>query len=73
MDNRLSKVQLYWFTYDTLYKRGASLAAIAGIYSDSDGLGYAETYSIDSLGIITGSDTNGCQFTGNIQILDSNL
>jgi hypothetical protein len=60
------------FTYDDIYERDSTLAVISGIYSDSDGLGYTETYTIDSAGTITGSDTDGCIFNGSVSILNSN-
>lgn len=62
----------FTFSYDSIYERNSSLSLVAGTYSDTDGSGYTETYSIDSLGNISGSDSNGCQFSGRIQILDSN-
>jgi len=60
------------FKYDPIYDRGSSLAVVSGIYSDTDGAGYTETYTIDSDGIITGSDTDGCVFGGAVSILNSN-
>lgn len=60
------------FNYDTLYERDSSLAVVSGIYSDTDGGGYTETYTIESDGTITGSDTDGCVFGGAVSILDSN-
>ncbi len=67
-----SVTSTFTFSYDSIYERNSSLSSVAGTYSDTDGFGYTETYSIDSLGNISGSDTNGCQFSGRIQILDSN-
>ncbi|MFD2231322.1 hypothetical protein [Alkalimarinus sediminis] len=60
------------YSYDSIYDRNSSLATIAGIYSDSDGAGYTETYTVDSDGTITGSDTEGCVFGGAISILNAN-
>lgn len=60
------------FKYDTLYERDSSLAVVSGIYSDTDGIGYTETYTIESDGTITGSDTDGCVFGGLVSILDPN-
>ena len=68
-----SVTSTFTFTYDSIYERDSSLSVIAGVYSDSDGSGYTETYSIDSLGNISGSDSDGCQFSGRIQILNSNF
>lgn len=60
------------FTYDPIYERDSSLAAVAGVYSETDSTtGITETYSIDVLGTITGSTSTGCLITGNISLLNS--
>lgn len=58
------------FTYDDSYERASSLALISGTYSDTDGA-YTETYTIGSDGALTGSDTDGCVFNGQVSIIDS--
>ena len=61
------------FTYDSAYEQTSSLSAISGRYSDSDETGYTETYTINDQGVITGSDSDGCQFSGQVQIINSDF
>ena len=51
-----------------LSDRSASHELIAGIWSYSDSLDYTLTLAIDSLGLLSGSDTNGCLYSGRIAI-----
>lgn len=69
---RVNGVQTSSFelNYDSIYERGSSLARVVGTYSDTDGT-YTETYTIDSSGDITGSDTDGCVINGQISIVNS--
>jgi len=61
------------FTYDAaIYQKDSSLALISGNYSASDDEGYVVTYSINTAGIITGSDTDGCLMNGDVELLDTN-
>lgn len=75
---RRSELQLTWSTepsdfcspnYDILefmpaYDRPASLAIIAGVYSDGE-----LTLSINSDGAVSGSDINNCVFNGNVAVV----
>lgn len=58
------------YTYDSIYERDSILSLISGLYFDYDGSGYWVTYDIDSQGVITGSDTDGCQFNGNVKLIN---
>jgi hypothetical protein len=57
--------------YDGRYDRGASFAAIAGQYTSTLPTGATFQGSISSSGQINGSDTGGCQYSGNISIPNS--
>jgi hypothetical protein len=56
-------------TYDSISDRGSSLSTTDGNWSVTDGT-YTLTVSIDSTGLITGSDTDGCVYNGNGSIID---
>lgn len=60
-------------SYDQVYENDSSLAIIAGTYSVSDATGYTLTYTIDSTGVLSGSDTEGCTASGAVAIIDSNF
>lgn len=59
-------------TYDPITDRGSSLATISGVWSLTDP-GGTLTIAVDSLGAVFGSDTTGCVYSGNIEILDAAL
>tara|TARA_R110002072_G_C7958528_1_gene533739 strand:- start:1117 stop:1839 length:723 start_codon:yes stop_codon:yes gene_type:complete len=59
------------FNYESIHERDSSFATISGTYSLTDG-GYTETYTVDADGLITGSDTDGCVFNGQISLPDTN-
>lgn len=52
--------------YDPLYERPASLAVISGVYTNGD-----LTLSVNSDGVVSGSDVNGCVFNGNVAVVHS--
>ena len=58
------------FTYDDSYERSSSLSKISGTYSDTTG-SYTETYTIGTDGALTGSDTDGCVYNGQVSIIDA--
>lgn len=58
-------------TYQPTYETDSSLAAIAGMYSASDASGFSLTYTIDSSGALTGSDTEGCVASGDVKLIDT--
>jgi hypothetical protein len=59
------------FNYDAeIYEKNSGLSLISGNYSASDGAGYTVTYSINAAGVITGSDTDGCQMNGDVELLN---
>lgn len=59
--------------YDSsLTERPASLGIISGIWSDIAGT-YAITITIDSAGNISGSDTDGCAYTGTVSVPNASV
>jgi hypothetical protein len=50
--------------YHGAYKNHVPTADVAGVYSVSEDSGYTFTIAIDALGVLTGSDTNGCVLLG---------
>lgn len=62
-------ISTYDFTYDLAYERGASCNDLAGTFSSTEGT-YTETYTFNPDCSITGSDTDGCTFSGLISIDD---
>lgn len=57
-------------TYDPDYDRGASLNTIAGNWLASDPSGYRLTMTIGANGAFSGSDTNGCTFSGTAAVMN---
>ena len=59
----------------SLYEQPASLSIIAGTYSfgytDQSGASQTASITIDSGGAISGSDTAGCTFAGQLQVPDA--
>lgn len=55
--------------YVATYDRGSSLASIAGAYKDVFN-GVTTTLTISAAGVVTGSDTASCQYTGNAAPID---
>ena len=53
--------------------RVPTLAGIAGVWSYSDGLGFSETMTIQPDGQFAASDTDGCNYTGTVSLIDPNL
>lgn len=55
--------------YDNLYDRGVTLADSNDIWMYTNGF-YTLTLSIGADGVITGSDTDGCNYAGNLSLAD---
>lgn len=55
------------FNYENIHERDSSFATISGTYSLTSGT-YTETYTVDTDGVITGSDTDGCVFNGQVSL-----
>lgn len=59
------------FNYSQAYELGSSLSSISGMYFKQKS-GVSETFEVDSSGNITGVDSLGCQYLGQITLLDTN-
>lgn len=59
-------------TYDTVYDRPAAMALISGTWSETIATTYTRTLTIDGAGTISGSDSDGCVYSGTVQIPDPN-
>ena len=57
-------------TYDPITTRGSSLATITANWFVTDGSGYSMSLTIDSAGTLNGSDSDGCVYTGQVNIID---
>ncbi len=57
-------------SYSSLYDRQSSLALVAGNWRAIDG---SATFSFSSSGQITGSDVDGCTYTGQISVINQNF
>lgn len=53
------------------YEQPASLAGLAGNWGYQLSSGYAISLNIDANGYLYGSDTDGCQFSGNVSVPDA--
>jgi hypothetical protein len=53
------------------YDRPASLALLAGTYTRTTSIGYTLTLSFTQSGQMTGSDSRGCVFSGNVTVPDA--
>ena len=51
-------------------ERPSGVAALQGIYTTNLGTGYTLTITIDTSGLVTGTDTNGCSLHGQINDYD---
>lgn len=57
--------------YSRLYEQDSSLDLPAGVWSSTDDAGLEiGTFTIDSAGLVTGQDVDGCQYAGNVSIID---
>lgn len=56
-------------TYDPITTRGSSLATITANWFVTDGV-YSMSIPIDATGAINGSDSDGCVYTGQVNIID---
>ena len=62
--------QPFELSYRTTFERDASLAGLAGAYSLlEEGVTYSLT--VNAAGAVTGSDTQGCSYQGQLSVLDS--
>ncbi len=61
---------IYTGTATPGYRRGASLAAIAGRYTGTARISRSLTLQISTTGAISGSDNGGCQYAGTVTIPD---
>jgi hypothetical protein len=52
-----------------VYERPSSFAAASGLWSGNV-WGYSNSITIDSRGVITGYSASGCDYSGNIGIID---
>lgn len=59
--------------YDNVYERNSTLSKIAGNYSSVVSGFNTFNISIENDGSFTGSNTDGCQYSGDFTILDSNF
>jgi hypothetical protein len=69
-EGALSDCQPLNLSYSDVYRRPASLATAAGVYTASDGNGYTLTVTIQSDGQLDGSDTLGCVLIGSVAVPD---
>lgn len=60
------------FSYSSMHERSSTFAKLSANWFFTDGF-YSITISIDGNGAITGSDTDGCVFTGQATIPDSSF
>jgi hypothetical protein len=51
-------------------ERPSGVAALQGIYTTNLGTGYTLTITVDTSGLVTGTDTNGCSLHGQIDDFD---
>lgn len=59
-------------TYDNDYERASSLDTISGIWSITEGY-YTETITIQVDGMLSGSNANGCIYSGSVSVPDSRI
>lgn len=59
----------FGLTYELLSGEFASLEFTEGTWTYNDG-GYSSTLTIDSAGLVTGSDSTGCTFSGQVAVVD---
>ncbi|MCC7199222.1 MAG: hypothetical protein IT483_06925 [Gammaproteobacteria bacterium] len=58
------------FSMHPAYNRPASLDLLAGTYTRTTSIGYTMTLSFTQAGQLTGSDSRGCVFNGNVTVPD---
>lgn len=61
--------QNFYLTYHTVYDQARDVASIAGLYTLTEG-GVTYTVRIDAGGVVTGTDTRGCEYDGFIAEYD---
>ncbi len=55
--------------YDSLYERSSDLTKLASVWTDS-AADFTLTLTISPDGFLTGSDSDGCNYTGQVSIID---
>ncbi len=65
----LHDFKLLRITHQTL-ERPTGVAALQGVYTTNLGTGYTLTITVDTFGLVTGTDTNGCTLHGQIKDYD---
>ncbi len=55
--------------YDSLYERSSDLTKLASVWTDS-AADFTLTLTIGPNGFLTGSDSDGCNYTGQVSIID---
>lgn len=58
------------YAYDRTYERPSSISKISNTYFYSEP-GYSESITISSVGDISGSNSDGCVYSGSVSIIDS--
>jgi hypothetical protein len=62
----------FLYNYDPTYEIPSSLNSIAGLYSGTNEQGnFAEVFTIDASGAVTGFDADGCVANGDIKLVDT--
>jgi len=62
----------FLYNYDPTYEIPSSLNSIAGLYSGTNEEGnFAEVFTIDASGAVTGFDADGCVVNGDIKLVDT--
>lgn len=54
-----------------VYNQPSSLATLAGTFGYTTNSGYSVSYSVQSNGVLNGSDNQGCTYAGNFSIADA--
>ena len=57
-------------TYDSIYERGSSLSWVSGNWANSDSSGYSHYVTVSANGTLTGYNSYGCTFSGNVTIIN---
>jgi hypothetical protein len=63
-------ISRFTYTYNSAHVRGSSYEAVAGDYGYSDGLDYSLNFSVNDSGEVSGSNSYGCLFDGNVAPID---
>ena len=60
----------FTLSYDNIYERTSSLEKLADTYSSQNG-NYSLSVNVDDTGVVSGSDSDGCVYSGSVSIIDS--